>query len=97
MINISSNSNPALITTRSASQDAPQAKEADSVASSQVTKLATVSKQARELESLQQELRSLPEVDLERVNQVRAELQQGQFSVDLDELAAAIFTTHQGE
>ncbi len=63
----------------------------------EITPFSTVSQQARELESMQQELRSLPDVDLERVNQIRAELQQGTFSVDLDELAGAIFSTHHSE
>lgn len=68
---------------------------ADKSAKANVTSLAQVSPQAQQLESLQQELSALPDVDLERVNQVRAELKQGDFNVDLNELASAILNTHQ--
>ncbi|MCK6263362.1 flagellar biosynthesis anti-sigma factor FlgM [Vibrio sp. ZSDE26] len=54
-----------------------------------------VSQEARTLESLQKELKQLPEVDLARVNEIRAQLLQGDYNINLDELAGAIKSTHQ--
>jgi negative regulator of flagellin synthesis FlgM len=54
-----------------------------------------VSQQARSLESLQQELHKLPEVDLARVNEIRAQLLKSEYSIDLNDLAGAIQSTHQ--
>ncbi|PMK02787.1 flagellar biosynthesis anti-sigma factor FlgM [Vibrio sp. 10N.261.55.A7] len=55
----------------------------------------TLEQKACSLESLQQELHQLPEVDLARVNEIRAQLTQGYYSIDLDELASAIKSTYQ--
>ncbi|WP_052772023.1 flagellar biosynthesis anti-sigma factor FlgM [Vibrio mexicanus] len=95
---ISSN-HPSLVNASTQNQEttAPRKETIAEQKLAEVTPFSTVSQQARELESMQQELRSLPDVDLERVNQIRAELQQGTFSVDLDELAGAIFSTHHSE
>lgn len=54
-----------------------------------------VSKEAQTLESLQRELKQYPEVDLARVNEIRTQLLQGDYSINLDELASAIKSTHQ--
>ncbi|MDR9826328.1 flagellar biosynthesis anti-sigma factor FlgM [Vibrio sp.] len=93
---IGPNANPTALNT-SSSVNNMTTKTKQSQATAEVTTLASVSKQARELESMQQELRNLPDVDLERVNQIRSELKQGSFVIDLDELASAIFDTHHND
>ncbi|CAM4276338.1 flagellar biosynthesis anti-sigma factor FlgM [Vibrio agarivorans] len=93
---IGPNTNPSMLKTPVVKEPVTdKVKESSAQPSADVTHLSKVSQQARELESLQQELHDLPDVDLERVNQIRAELKQGDFKIDLDELAGAIFNTHQ--
>jgi negative regulator of flagellin synthesis FlgM len=48
------------------------------------------------LEQLQQALRDLPEVDLEKVTAIKLALQRGEISVDSVQLAACILAYHRG-
>lgn len=62
---------------------------------SNVTKpSADVSPQAQSLDSLQQELKRIPDVDLARVNEIRTLLASGNYNVDLDGLTASIRGAH---
>ncbi|AJR07791.1 flagellar biosynthesis anti-sigma factor FlgM [Photobacterium gaetbulicola] len=62
---------------------------------SQVTKAsAGVSAQAQSLDSLQQELKRIPDVDMAKVNEIRTLLASGNYEVDLDGLAASIRGAH---
>ncbi len=54
----------------------------------------SVSDQAKMLESMRLELQSMPDVDLEKVNTIRQQLQSGEFELDLSELAQTIKQTH---
>ncbi|MGF1682673.1 flagellar biosynthesis anti-sigma factor FlgM [Photobacterium minamisatsumaniensis] len=53
-----------------------------------------VSAQAQNLESLQQELQRMPDVDMAKVNEIRSLLASGNYEIDLDGLAASIRGTH---
>ena len=55
---------------------------------------ASVSQQAQNLESLQQELKRLPDVDMVKVNEIRTLLASGSYEIDLDGLAASIRGAH---
>lgn len=48
------------------------------------------------LERMQQALRSMPEVDLAKVEQIRQALQRGEISLDPAQLAASILAYHRG-
>ena len=48
------------------------------------------------LEQLQEALRSLPEVDLDKVAQLKAELARGELSSDPQALAGSMLTYHSG-
>ena len=55
---------------------------------------ADVSPQAQSLDSLQQELKRIPDVDMVKVNEIRTLLASGNYEVDLDGLAASIRGAH---
>jgi negative regulator of flagellin synthesis FlgM len=48
------------------------------------------------LEQMQDALRAMPEVDLDRVAAIRLALQSGELSTDPGELAASIYAYHRG-
>ena len=97
MINIGNNSNHTVFnhTVKPSTQAESKVGDAEEKAANTLTLEQKVSQEARSLESLQKELKQLPEVDLARVNEIRAQLLQGDYHIDLDELAGAIKTTHQ--
>jgi negative regulator of flagellin synthesis FlgM len=49
------------------------------------------------LESLQDNLRALPEVDLDKVEQIKQALQRGEISLDPEALAASMRAYHNGK
>ncbi|WP_413112628.1 flagellar biosynthesis anti-sigma factor FlgM [Thaumasiovibrio sp. DFM-14] len=53
-----------------------------------------VSEQAKILESIRNELHEMPDVDLDKVEAIREQLENGEFELDLPELAQAIKETH---
>lgn len=100
MINIGNNGNNPTVfnqTVKPATQTDSKVSDPrlDDTKDNDITLEQKVSQEARSLESLQQELHQLPEVDLARVNEIRAQLINGDYSIDLDELAGAIKSTHQ--
>ncbi|MCQ1057422.1 flagellar biosynthesis anti-sigma factor FlgM [Photobacterium sp. ZSDE20] len=55
---------------------------------------ADVSPQAQSMDTLQQELKRIPDVDMVKVNEIRTLLASGNYEVDLDGLAASIRGAH---
>ncbi|MGF1698135.1 flagellar biosynthesis anti-sigma factor FlgM [Vibrio lamellibrachiae] len=95
MINIGNNGNHTVFNQTVKPSTQTESKVGDVKTNKETTLEQKVSQEARTLESLQQELHQLPEVDLARVNEIRAQLLKGDYNIDLDELAGAIKTTHQ--
>ncbi|MGF1721820.1 flagellar biosynthesis anti-sigma factor FlgM [Vibrio kyushuensis] len=95
MINIGNNGNHTVFNQTVKPSTHTESKAGDVKTNKETTLEQKVSQEARTLESLQKELGQLPEVDLARVNEIRAQLLKGDYNIDLDELAGAIKTTHQ--
>ncbi len=55
-----------------------------------------LSAQALELSRIQQDLKSLPEVDESRVAEIRERIASGQYAIDTDQIAAKILVNDQG-
>ena len=60
----------------------------------QASPQSTVSQDYKVLSEAHAQLSQLPEVDLEKVNQLRHALQDGSFDLDLEKTAAALLTQH---
>ncbi|MGF1702747.1 flagellar biosynthesis anti-sigma factor FlgM [Photobacterium makurazakiensis] len=75
---------------------APDTKTTDSspVQTNHGNTTSVVSPQAQSMESLQQELQRMPDVDMVKVNEIRTLLASGNYEIDLDGLAASIRGAH---
>ena len=82
------------IATDTPKADTPSVRSSDNTQQPNEGKAPVVSRQAQNMESLQQELQSLPDVDMVKVNEIRTLLASGNYEIDLDGLAASIRSTY---